>query len=136
MIGPVTYNTYYFCNLPHRFRYFLTDDTELPVQGDDLGMGAKGKLYNSWSDPKTKGTMPIDMVDDKPIVSEDFKKAMMSKKVTNALSGVDICDVPECYCKAQGGEESTLSLSRCQTPQLSESGSVTPKESGMKNVKV
>ena len=133
MIGPVTYNTYYFCNLPHRFRYFLTDDTELPVQGDDLGMGANGKLYNSWSDPKTKGTMPIDMVDDKPIVSEDFKKAMMSKKVTNALSGVDICDVPECYCKAQGGEESTLSLSRCQTPQLSESGSVTPKESGMKN---
>ena len=46
---------------------------------------------------------------------------------------MDICDVPECYyCKVQtGGEESTMSLSRCQTPQLSESGSATPsKESG------
>ena len=95
-------------------------------------MGPNGKLYNAWSDSKTKGTMPINMEDDKPIVSEAFKKAMEAKKLSNALSGVDICDVPECdYCKVQrGGEESTLSMSRSQTPQLSESGSVTPKETG------
>ena len=74
--------------------------------------------------------MPIDITDDKPIVSELFKKAMEAKRINNTLSGVDICDVPECYCKTLGGEESTLSLSRCQTPQLTESGSVTPKESG------
>ena len=61
---------------------------------------------------------------------------MEAKKLSNALSGVDSCDVPECdYCKVQGGEESTFSMSRSQTPQLSESGSITPKESSNSETK-
>ena len=41
----------------------------------------------------------IDMSDDRPIVSEDFKKLMEQKRNSNGLSGVDVCDVQDCYCK-------------------------------------
>ena len=68
--------------------------------------------------------MPIDITDDRPVLSEVFRKAMEVKKATNALSGVDVCDVQDCYCKT----ESTMSKSN--TPMQSESGSATPKETG------
>ena len=34
----------------------------------------KAPVHNSWSDENSKGHMPIDMTDDRPIVTEDFKQ--------------------------------------------------------------
>lgn len=105
----------------------------VPVKDDivtdvkDFELGAQDKVHNEWSNPKTKGKMPIDMTDDKPIVSEEFKKAMEAKKHSNALSGVDVCDVADCYCLM---EQETAAASKCETPSASQSGSATPKDGG------
>ena len=105
-----------------------TDDDISTDATKDFELGAQDKVHNEWSNPKTRGKMPIDMTDDKPIVSEEFKKAMEAKKGSNALSGVDVCDVPDCYvCLVM---EETAAPSKCDTPSASQSGSATPKDGG------
>ena len=55
-----------------------------------------------------------------------------------SLSGVDVCDVPECYCKnetlySKSGTGSVTPIGESGTGSVTpidESGSVTPKEPG------
>ena len=68
------------------------------------------------------------MSDDRPIVSEDFKKLMEQKRNSNGLSGVDVCDVQDCYCKNEVVYATSKSGTGSVTPVQEESGSVTPKE--------
>ncbi len=100
------------------------EETEKSADSEEFAMAPNDKVHNEWSNEGTRGKMPIDMNDDKPIVTEQFKKAMEAKKISNLLSGVDVCDVPDCYCKSS--EDSNF-VSKSTTPQTA-SGSVTPKE--------
>ena len=104
----------------------ITDEIDEVPEPKEFEVGPDAKVHNEWSNPRTKGKMPIDMTDDKPIVSEEFKKAMEAKKGTNALSGVDVCDVPDCDVCDYLME--TTAPSKCETPSASQSGSATPKE--------
>lgn len=104
------------------------DDSEEEVTFKEYGVKPSESVHNPWSDEGPKSLMPIDMVDDKPTITDEFKKLMELKKGTNCLSGVDVCDVPDCYCVT---EESCMATSKANTgtatPQQS-SGSATPKE--------
>ena len=61
------------------------DEEEEKVQetNGNNSLNDKIPIHNSWSDSTSAGKMPIDMTDDKPIVSEDFKNLMESKRLTN-----------------------------------------------------
>ena len=58
-------------------------ETDTDVDGNDSLNNDQIPIHNAWSDRTSAGKMPIDMTDDKPIVSEDFKKLMESKRLTN-----------------------------------------------------
>ncbi len=102
-----------------------SDDND-ESKDEDYGIGENSELRNSWEDPRTRGRMPIDISDDKPFVSQEFKLAMEAKRGTTVLSGVDACDVPDCFCKIESAYN-TIAPTESTTP-LNTSGSVTPKE--------
>jgi hypothetical protein len=91
-----------------------------------LGMSDKVELHNEWSDDKTKGSIPIDIADDRPVLSEEFKAAMEAKKTNNSLSGVDLCDVLDCYCKTDALITAANTTGNVTPQGTASSGSVTP----------